>query len=154
MTEDGPTPGSPLRVSWDSSVLIAYLNGEPAGRRCLEVVSAVEAGRVELTFSVVVLAEVLRPRHTPGELAVVDRLFSSPGVILADVTPEIARLASAMRAECFAERPKRRLKTPDALILAAAVRRCDVFYTLDRKLLKLKGRLFLRGLSVSKPPAG
>ena len=153
MTDGDPRLPAPLRVSWDTSVLIAFLNGEPAGRRCLEVVTAVEAGRVELTFSVIVLAEVLRPRHTPEALAVIDGLFASPGVVLADVTPEIARLASALRAECSAERPSRKLKTPDALILATAVLRCDAFYTLDKKLLRLAGRSFVGDLAVAEPPA-
>ena len=153
MTDDGPPASSPLRVAWDTSVLVAFLNGEPAGRRCLEVVAAVEAGQVELTLSVIVLAEVLRPKHSAEALAVVDGLFASPGVVLADITPAVARLASAMRAECFAERPARKLKTPDALILATAARRCDAFYTLDKKLLKLAGRSFIGDLAVAEPPA-
>ena len=74
-------------------------------------------------------------------------------MFLADVTPAVARLASSMRAECFAESPRRKLKTPDALILATAVRRCDAFYTLDKKLLRLAGRSFLGDLAVAEPPA-
>ena len=119
----------------------------------MEVVSAVEIGRVELILSVVVLAELLRPKHSAEALAVVDRLFASSGVTLADVTPEIARFASAMRAECHAERPPRKLKTPDALILATAVRRCDAFYTLDKKLLRLVGHTFVDDLAIAEPPA-
>ena len=154
MIDPVPPPGPrPFAVSWHTSVLLAYLNDEPNGRRCGEVIAAVESGRATLIVSTVVLAEVLRPRYSAALLRLVDRIFELPGVFLADVTPAVARLASSLRAECFAETPRRKLKTPDALILATAVLRCDAFYTLDRKLRKLKGRAFLRGLTVSQPPA-
>ena len=80
-------------------------------------------------------------------------MFGLPGVRVADVTADLARSAAAMRAVCFAERPKRKLKTPDAVILATAARHADALYTGDKKLLKLAGRSFLGDLTVAKPPA-
>ena len=149
---DAAGSARPLRVCWDSSVLVAVLNGEPSARRCGETLEAVAAGRAELLFSAVVLAEVLRSRYTTEELALIDRAFDLPNVRIVDLDAGLARFAAAIRGECYAERPKRKLKTPDAIILATAVAHGDVLYTGDRHLLNLAGRSFVGDLTIIEPP--
>ncbi len=150
MTDAVPRP---LRLCWDSSVLLGYLNGEPAAAGCLRFIEAISAGRAELLLSTVVVAELLRPKYGEEELRVVDAFFNTSGVRLIPVDVEVARKAADLRAACLAGDPPRKLKTPDALILATALRHADVLYTTDRHLRRLAGGPLAGDLIIAKPPA-
>ncbi|NNJ24351.1 type II toxin-antitoxin system VapC family toxin [Alienimonas chondri] len=144
----------PLRLSWDSSILIAFLNGEPAGAGGADVVNAVDAGQATLISSAVVVAEVLRPKYDAATLALYDRAFGLPGVEVVNVDADLARFAADLRAECPRSEKGRTLQVADAIILATAVRHTDVLYARDRHLLRLNGHALTGGLTIIElPPA-
>ena len=119
------------------------------------VADAVAAGDVELVLSTVVLAEIIIARSPPGVGPAVEALAVAPGVRLVDVDVTVARRASLSRGTGLAEEPSRKLRTPDALILATAVLHADVLHSNDGHLLAVGGRPIVGGLPVTPaaPPA-
>ncbi|MDO5066443.1 MAG: PIN domain-containing protein [Propionibacteriaceae bacterium] len=121
-------------MSLDSSVLIAWIKGEPLAERLRPLFTLIDQGEIQLIESVIVLAEVFKrstasieeERSTQdAKLELILNKLQSPEVFLADVTPAIARKVADLRAE-------HGLKLPDATHLATAVlNKCDWFVTLD-----------------------
>ena len=132
---------------------LGYFNGEPAAAGCARLVEAVAAGRAELLLSTVVVAGLLRPKYGEAELQVIDAFFDMPGVRLVPVDVSIARRAAGLRAACLHGEPPRKLKTPDAIILATALSHADVLYTTDRHLKRLAKEPLAGDLTITGPPA-
>ncbi len=96
-----------------------------------------DAGKRELVTSALTLLEVLVVPYRTADVALADRyealLTRSRGIRLLDITAGHLRDAAALRA-------RTRIKTPDALQLAAAVSAgCQTFVTNDRDLPKIPG---------------
>lgn len=121
------------RVLLDSSILLAWIKGEPEAERIQELLDSIERGQVELVVSTVVLAEVFkrpsdRESWGPRMDMVLAKLRSPEVTLLLDVTAPIARRAAEYRTTGNGTK-----KTPDAVHLATAVlNRCDWLVTLDR----------------------
>lgn len=123
------------RVLIDSSALLATIRDEPSAARLDGLLGFIDRGEAHLVESVLVLAEVYKTSQsaTPAErdeqnarLDAIRARIESPGTLLLDVTPPVARKATDFRDQYH-------LKLPDAVHLATAVlNRCDWLVTLDR----------------------
>ena len=120
-------------VAVDTCAFIYYIEEHP---RFLPVIGplfeAVDAQRVLLVTSIVTMLEVLVVPLAAGDRVLARRyetlLTRSRGVHLVETDRDQVHLAAYVRA-------RHRLKTPDALQLAAALsRRCSAFVTNDRAL--------------------
>lgn len=97
----------------DTNIAIAILAGEPAA---LEFVRQAKEDRMFIYFSVVTECEVFSGLHSEHRLQGI-KLFNSRRSI--EVSSKIARLAGDMRRK---QRIKgRKLKTPDAIIIATSI---------------------------------
>ena len=127
----------PERRLWDSSVIIAYLAGEPT---CADTIPAIieqaRAGNVQILVSVFATIEVAYLRGVDAEEAISDffrRDFVVPVAIDEQVSVIARRLVRAYE-------PSPGLKPPDATHLAAAVAwNIPVVETTDPDLLRLYG---------------
>ena len=144
---------------WDSSVLLALMNGEPDAAGCESLLGAVAAGRAELVFPTVVVAEVLWARYPAGVRAAVDRVFALPGVRVIALDVGLARRAADLRAAPPVVKPAggrkpRTLGVADGIIAVTAAAHADALYTADVHLLRLAGHPLLGGLTITHPPPG
>ena len=103
----------------------------------LELFSAAAAGRREIITSAVTLLEVLVIPYRAGIASLAERyealLTRSRGLVLVDIDRDQLRAAAQLRA-------RYRVRTPDALQLAAALSyRCAAFVTNDRELPTIPG---------------
>jgi len=146
-----------LNYCWDTSVFLAYLNNDPrASQADIEIViQQVIAGEANLIVSVTTFAEILTTHHTQAQLEAFEKFLRRDNVARVDVTFPIAQKAGAIRAR--AEQPdaagiKRKLKTPDAQIIATAIiYKATVLHTLDEKLLNLDGHEIVDHLPITLP---
>ena len=112
---------------------------------------AVAAGDARLVLSTVVLAEIIPSRSLDGVGDALEEFILAPGVTLAPADERIARRASAVREAGHAERPERKLRTPDALILATAILHADVLHSADRHMLAVGGGPVVGGFPITPP---
>lgn len=103
----------------------------------LELFSTAAAGRREIITSALTLLEVLVVPYRAGTAALADRyealLTRSRGLVLVDIDRDQLRAAAQLRA-------RYRVRTPDALQLAAALfYRCGTFVTNDRAIPAIPG---------------
>lgn len=101
-----------------------------------EVFSMIENGFVSGVTSVLALTEVLVKPIQEGNNLLQNRyrmlMKNFPNLSMINVEPPIAQLAAKLRA-------KYRLRTPDAIFLATAIREgAGVFLTNDRNLTKVE----------------
>lgn len=131
MAKTRPTP----RVCIDSSVVIAYLNGDQPQHTdgIASLFHDARAKRVQLLGSTLLLAEVMGGGYdaTP-DLAMDNRIFGilrNPETItLIQASLQVGMIARDLRREL-------RLKTPDAIHVASAIfAGVDAFMTTDERL--------------------
>lgn len=120
------------KIYWDSCVVIYRIQAlEPWSSRIADLMEPVESARIAVT-DLTRLECRLRPLRE-GDLqtpSVFDRFFARPDIVKIDMTARLFDLATDLRA-------RHRLKTPDALHLAAAISAgCDEFWTNDTRLLQ------------------
>lgn len=116
----------------DAGVVIAILDAEDAHHAAARVALADRVlARDGLILPASAYAEVLVAPHGQGGAAVqaVDAFLEALPATIEPVTPEIARIAAGLRA-----RHGRRLRLPDALVVATAVElRADRVLTTDAR---------------------
>jgi predicted nucleic acid-binding protein len=124
------------RIAIDTAVFIYFIEEHP---RFLPLISPlfaeVAAGAREIVTSAITLIEVLVVPYRAGNLPLADRyealLTRSRGLHLVEIDRAQLRSAAQLRA-------LHRLRTPDALQLAAALtRQCTILMTNDRKMPRL-----------------
>jgi predicted nucleic acid-binding protein len=129
----GPGP-----IALDTSIFISYIEEHPDYLPHLApVFAAVASGKFEIATSAVTLLEVLVVPFRTGDLSLADRyealLTRSRGLHLVEIDKFQLRAAAQIRA-------RYRIRTPDALQLAAALsKRCPALLTNDREIPELPG---------------
>jgi len=119
--------------SWDTSVFIAWINEEKtAPLLAMELVSReIDAGKATLVVSALVIPEVLDAKMTSEQREKFNLFLQRSNVVVADVTVPIATKARQIRDRGLGETPKRKIKTPDATVLATAILfKCDALHSL------------------------
>lgn len=106
-----------MKTLFDTNILIDYLNGVPGAK------ATVEKARPRLV-SVVTWMEVLAGARTPDEEDVIEMFLRD--FTLVDISRPIARGAVALR-------KARRLRLPDAIILATAQHESALLVTRNTK---------------------
>ncbi len=122
------------RIALDSMVFIYFESANPSyGNRTREIFARAESGLCDLVASTIVLTEVLTGYRQSRQSRLEAEFWaflqaSSPFLKFISVSTQIADEAARIRAAY-------KLKTPDALHLATAIRaEADLFVTNDRKL--------------------
>ncbi|MHB8170132.1 MAG: type II toxin-antitoxin system VapC family toxin [Thermincolia bacterium] len=124
-------------IALDSSCFIYFFEKKEKYEILLEeVFSMIENGFVSGVTSVLALTEVLVKPIQEGNNLLQNRyrmlMKNFPNLSMINVEPPIAQLAAKLRA-------KYRLRTPDAIFLATAIREgAGVFLTNDRNLTKVE----------------
>lgn len=130
MTPPSPELPDGATVLIDTNPLVYWLEGHPLAARFEPIFAAIDAGRLLAMITPITLAEVLSGPLRAGDEALAERyrraLTDNPGWTLCEIDAEIAVLASRLRA-------RHRLKLPDAIQLATALREgCAALVTHDR----------------------
>jgi uncharacterized protein len=124
----GPGP-----IALDTSIFIYFIEEHPDYLpHLVPVFSAVASGKLEIATSAVTLLEVLVVPYRTGDLSLAARyealLTRSRGLHLVEIDGFQLRAAAQIRAHY-------RIRTPDALQLAAALsKRCSALLTNDREI--------------------
>ena len=148
--------GKPV-YSWDSSVLLKWINGEvePADTVAgiADVVSKVDQGKCYLVFSQLIRVEALANRAGQSIRGKVEEALQRENVVVADVDSRIARKAAEIREYCARLEPARNVKTPDAIHLATAiVHAADELHIQDGQIENLSDEIQkVYGLKVGPP---
>jgi predicted nucleic acid-binding protein len=141
-----------ISYAWDSTTVIAWLCDEataPLADIGL-VVNEIDGDHANLILSATIHAEVLETKHTPEKFQMFKRFSRRSNVINADMTVAIAQKAARIREACLKE--GRKLRTPDATILATAILyKASVLHSLDTDLLNLNGNPIVEGLPITLP---
>ena len=104
-----------------------------------------------MVLSATVCAEVLPNRSPPGVFTHFEDLLTGSNVVVEPVTEAIGRRAARIRDAGLSEPQMRKIKTPDALIVATALERADELHTTDYRLRQLSGHPTAGGLSIRLP---
>lgn len=119
---------------WDTTVFLAWINDE-AGAPLADidlVARQIDAGDAVLVVPVTITSEILDSKLSGEQRAKLSAFLKRRSVINADTTLVIARKAREIRDAGLAMKPIRKIKTPDATIIATAVvYKCDSLHTLD-----------------------
>ncbi len=131
------------RRYWDTSCFIALLNRNPAGdpirlQALQQVYEDMLSGKVEVVSCGVLVAEMIHPESKQF----LQELRKLKQFELIETTISVHELAAELRSRCQNWRQgTERIHVPkvaDATHLAAAIlSKCDEFWTLDEKLLRL-----------------
>ncbi len=138
MTDLGPGP-----TALDTSIFIYFIEEHPDYLHILSrLFSAVASGEHEIVTSAVTLLEVLVVPYRAGDLQLAERyealLTRSRGLHMVEADRSQWRGAAQIRA-------RYRVRTPDALQLAAALsKRCTALLTNDREMPELPGLRILQ----------
>lgn len=133
----------PGQVALDTSVFIYFIQEHPRFLpHLLPLFEQADGGERELVTSAVTLLEVLVVPYRTGDLQLADRyellLTRSRGVRMIELSRDQLRAGAQLRAAT-------RIKTPDALQLAAALGAgCRTFLTNDRELPPIPGLRILQ----------
>lgn len=126
-----------MRVYPDACMVIDLVQGEPAlGQRVNAALNPASGPAPEVFYSDLTRLECrVRPLAASDTalLARYDRFFSTPGYVRVALDSAVFDQATELRAH-------HRLKTPDALHLAAAIAwGCEEFWTNDDRLIRAAG---------------
>lgn len=143
---------SKINYAWDSGVFIAWLTEEstaPLGDIDL-VVREIDSGRANLILSVTTYAEILASKYDEKQLQLLDGFLQRSNVVKVDTTVQVAQKAARIRDAGLQD--GRKIKTPDATVVAAAIlHKANVLHTLDAGLLNLNGTNIVDGLAITMP---
>ena len=137
----------------DSSVLICFVEENPTHIANLDrLFGAIADGRLEAACSAMTLMECLVAPYRSANTALAEQyeaiLTGSRGLRLVHVDLDLLRAAAQIRAAT-------RVKTPDALHLASALRAgCTAFVTHDRRLPSIPGLRILQLGDYASPGGG
>jgi predicted nucleic acid-binding protein len=120
------------RVALDADVVIAFLDPADAQHAtAVEVLGADLAAGAEIVLAATVYAEVIVRPLQQGTDATVDEFLAAINADVVDVDRSLARTAAGLRGR------HRRLRLPDAMALAAGLRRDARLLTLDHALRQI-----------------
>lgn len=162
-------PGKTDLYSWDSCLILAWLNdedrppGEMEGVR--EYLRLVERGEIRLIVSALLFTEVRRAKVSSDNMEALQRVMRRRNVSVVAANRRIAMLAGELRSfyeERSDEYNHKTLSTPDSIHLATAIiYEAKAFHTFDRKnssgtlgLLPLSGNVAGYPLCIEKPKPG
>jgi predicted nucleic acid-binding protein len=141
-----------INYAWDSGVFIAWLCEEataPLGDMDL-VVREIDSDRANLILSVMTYSEILESKYNQKQLEQLDSFLRRSNVVKVDTTIPIAQKSARIRDAGL--RDGRRIKTPDATVIATAIlHRAHVLHTLDKGILSLNGTSIVDGLPITMP---
>lgn len=140
--------------SWDTGVFIASFTAEasaPLADLSL-IAEEIDTGKAVLTISTILIAELTMTKATREQRDSIDRFLRRSNVNIVDVTIDIARLAGELRKWGELQQPVRKVKTPDAIVIAtASIHNVDALHALDNRMLRLNGHGPVSTLRISKP---
>jgi len=143
---------TPTKYSWDTSVFIAWI-AEEQDKPLADiqvVVEEINFGKAVLIVPVTVYTEILRTKYTQEQLDKFDGFLKRSNVIRVDTTFPIAQKASRIRG--MGEAENRKIKTPDAIIMATAILyKADVLHSFDPDQLNLHESIIVDGLRITRP---
>jgi len=140
--------------SWDTGVFIAAFTGEKDAPLAdlSRIAEEIDTDKAVMTVSTILFVELTMTRATPEQREMIDRFLRRSNVNVVDVTVDIARLAGELRKWGELQKPVRKIKTPDAIIVAtAAVHQVDALHALDKKIQRLHGIGPVDKLRISPP---
>ncbi len=139
---------------WDTSVFLAWLGEEksaPLGDIDL-IIGEIDRGEAILLVPVTAYSEILDAKHTPEQMAKLEKFLSRSNVVIADTTKPIARKVGEIRGQGLKEDPPLKLKTPDTTFIATAIHfEANVLHTLEEKMRKLDESPIVDGLKIKLP---
>jgi len=141
-----------IRYCWDTSIFVAWLKEEHSAPLAdIElIVEEIESRQAALIVSVTTCTEMLETKHTSDQWNAFNLFLNRSNVVLANITLPIAQLASAIRIKGAVE--NRKIKTPDAQILATAILyKADALHSLDPHHISLNGSAIVDGLRITPP---
>jgi predicted nucleic acid-binding protein len=147
----------PTLYCWDTDIFLAWLKEEDSAPLAdIELIARdIDSKRANLVIPVTVITEVMESRLSGPQRAIWQSFQRRSNVIVASITPEIAAKAAEIRAIGLSLKPKRKIKTPDAQIVATAIiYRCDVLHSLDDRgdgPLRMNGTPLAFGLHICRP---
>ncbi len=139
MTSTNP----PVRFCFDTSAWIAFLNSEEA--HDLDSIKAwmkkFDSGQARMLIPSIVVSELFAGPATE-KAEIVEKFMLRPEVEALDITPPIAKIGGVLRRSVINDGMK--LKTPDALIIAAAdYHKADYIISVDSHICRMDGRFGL-----------
>ncbi len=142
------------KYGWDTSVFLAWIGQEecyPLDDIAL-VADEIDASRADLIMSAIVYSEILEAKHSKQQMKQFQMFLKRSNVIVVDVTIGMAQKAAEIRGKAAKAKEKRRLKTPDAIVIATAlVYGADVLHSFDPHLVNLSGTAIVDGLKITHP---
>lgn len=142
------------RYCWDTSVFLAWLKNEPASETptMRAVVDEITSQHAILVVPVIVYTEILEHHHSPPVMKAFRDFLKRSNVSVVNITMGLAELAEEIRTKGEREKPKRKIKTPDAIYIACAVRaEVDMLHSTDADMLKLHNSPTAFGLRICLP---
>ena len=140
------------KYCWDTSVFLAWMKAEEGAPLddIAAVADEIDNGSADLIVPVTIYTEVLEAKHTRKEIEKFQLFLKRSNVQSVDTTVGIAQKASEIRSRALKER--RKLKTPDAQVIATAIiYGADVLHSLDPDIVNLSGSRVVDGLRISSP---
>lgn len=138
--------------AWDTTVLISWLCEDQSAplANIAMVVKEIDDKQANLILSVTTYSEVLESKYSAAQLDLLDRFMRRSNVIPIDTTTPIATKAAKIRDRGLQD--GRKIKTPDATVIAAAIlHKANVLHSLDKGMLSLSGSSTVDGLAIVKP---
>ncbi|MBC8350381.1 MAG: PIN domain-containing protein [Planctomycetes bacterium] len=142
---------------WDTTVFLAWLKEEPnAPLADIDLVAReIDDNKAVLVVPVTITSEILDSRLSGEQRAKLSAFLKRSNIINANTTLDIAKKASEIRDAGLAMKPAKKIKTPDATIVATAIiYQCDALHSLDDKgsgPLRMKGMAVIGSLKICKP---
>ena len=141
-----------INYAWDSTVVIAWLCDEASAPLVdMElVVNQIDSNQANLIFSVTTFSEILASKYTKEQIEELEKFLKHSNVVRVDTTFPVAQKAAQIRDAGLGE--GRKIKTPDATILAVSILfKANVLHSLDKDMLNLNGSPIVDGLRITKP---
>ena len=141
---------------WDTTVFLAFLKGEESSKQpgMLSVIDQIESAKCSLVVPVLLYTEILVANNDAKVMAVFRNFLKRSNVTTANITLKMAEKAEAIRTRGLNEKPKRKIRTPDAIFLACGILYgVDLMHSLDGHMLKLDRSPTVEGMQVCKPKA-
>lgn len=142
------------RYCWDTSVFLAWFKEEPVSKTptILAVIDEITRKEAALVVPVLVYTEVLEAKHTPATMETFRKFLKRSNVTIVNIAMALAEKAEVIRTKGLREKPKRKIKTPDALFIACAIMaEVDMLHSLDPDMLNLNGSATVDKIRICQP---
>jgi predicted nucleic acid-binding protein len=145
-------PSSTPLYCLDSSVYIDWLSGDVTAPLddIREVITEIEEKKASLLVPVIAYIEVMEAQHP--KIALFRSFLKRSNVSVVDVTLSLADKAEKVRSSAWKLKPKRSIKTADAIFIAASMwAKASMLLTRDDKLIKLSEHTIVERLKICLP---